>query len=46
MARTVLVADDSAAFRATAKMEASGARGFVPKAELASPGPVELLGPP
>jgi len=26
--------------------EASGARGFVPKAELASPRLVELLGPP
>jgi len=27
-------------------VEASGARGFVPKAELASPRLVELLGPP
>jgi DNA-binding NarL/FixJ family response regulator len=31
---------------AVGDVEASGARGFVPKAELASPKLVELLGPP
>ena len=31
---------------AVGDVEASGARGFVPKAELASPRLVELLGPP
>ena len=31
---------------AVGDIEASGARGFVPKAELASPQLVELLGPP
>ena len=43
-AAVVLVSTLDAA--AIGDVEASGARGFVPKAELASPRLVELLGPP
>jgi DNA-binding NarL/FixJ family response regulator len=43
---TVVVLVSTLEAAAIGDVEASGARGFVPKSELASPRLVELLGPP